>query len=136
MGQIDKKREAVVSKEFLPKNLNLGQGKIELVEYRPNYLKYESEAEGDGLAVFSEIYTKEGWSVKIDGAPAKPLRADYILRALEIPAGRHTIEWSYRAPRWNLIEGITLAFSLVILLATLLILIYTLRNARRQKNQA
>ena len=136
VGQIDKKREAVVSKEFLPKNLSFAQGQIKLVEYRPNYLKYESEADGDGLAIFSEIYTREGWSVKIDGTPANPLRADYILRALEIPAGKHTIEWSYRAPRWNLIEGITLAFSLVILLATLLILIYTFRNARQQKNQA
>ncbi len=136
VGQVDKRKVAVMSEEFLPKKLNFGEGRISLVEYRPNYLRYEYEAQADALAVFSEIYTREGWSAKVDGVEATPLRADYILRALELPQGKHTVEWSYRAPHWNLIEGITLAFSLVILISLVLILIYYIRNARRQKNQA
>ena len=136
LGQVDKREVAVMSEEFLPEKLNFGEGTISLVEYRPNYLKYEYEAQGDALALFSEIYTREGWSARIDGVEARPLRADYILRALELPQGKHTVEWSYRAPRWNLIEGITLAFSLVILGSLVLILIYYIRNALRQKNQA
>lgn len=136
VGQIDTKREAVMSEEFLPEKFSFGQGEIKLVEYRPNYLKYEYKADKDALAVFSEIFTREGWSATIDGKEVRPLRADYILRALELPEGQHTIEWRYRAPRWNLIEGITLAFSIVILSATVLTIIYTIRNARRQKNQA
>ena len=136
LGQVNKREVAVMSEEFLPEKLNFGEGTISLVEYRPNYLKYEYEAQGDALALFSEIYTREGWSARIDGVEARPLRADYILRALELPQGKHTVEWSYRAPRWNLIEGITLAFSLVILGSLVLILIYYIRNALRQKNQA
>lgn len=136
VGQVDKRNVAVVSEEFMPKKLSFGQGEIRLVEYHPQYLKYEYEADADALAIFSEIYTRQGWSAKIDGVEAMPLRADYILRALELPQGKHTVEWHYRAPRWSLVEGITLAFSLTILVSLVLILIYYIRNARRQKNQA
>ena len=72
----------------------------------------------------------------IDGVEARPLRADYILRAVEMPAGKHTIEWSYRAPNWALVEGIAMAFSAAVLIGFLLTLIYFIRNARRQKTQA
>lgn len=136
VGQVDKRNVAVVSEEFMPEKLSFGQGEIRLVEYHPQYLKYEYEADADALAIFSEIYTRQGWSAKIDGVEAMPLRADYILRALELPQGKHTVEWHYRAPRWSLVEGITLAFSLTILASLVLILIYYIRNARRQKNQA
>lgn len=136
VGQVDKRNVAVVSEEFMPKKLSFGQGEIRLVEYHPQYLKYEYEADADALAIFSEIYTRQGWSAKIDGVEVAPLRADYILRALELPQGKHTVEWHYRAPRWSLVEGITLAFSLTILASLVLILIYYIRNARRQKNQA
>ena len=139
VGRIDTKREAVVSEEFLPENFNLADAEVELVEYRPNYLRYTSQAGGNSLIVFSEIYTREGWSVSIDGQEAKPLRADYILRAVEVPAGEHTIEWRYRAPKWALIDGITMAFSVIILAAfavTIILYLRNLRNETRQENKA
>ena len=128
LGKIDTKREAVMSKEYLPENLNLAEGTISLTEYRPNYLRYEAQTEGRSLAVFSEIFTEKGWTVTIDGQEAKPLRADYILRAVEIPAGKHTVEWRYRAPKWALVEGITLAFSLVVLISLVLTIIFSIKN--------
>ena len=106
VGQIDTKREAVMTDAYLPENFNLSDGSIALEEYRPNYLRYTAKAEGNALIVFSEIFTKQGWRVTVDGTEAKPLRADYILRAVEMPAGEHTIEWRYRAPNWALVEGI------------------------------
>ena len=136
VGKIDTKREAVMTDEYLPENFNFSSGEIVLEEYRPNYLRYKASAEGNALVVFSEIFTKQGWTVKIDGEKARPLRADYILRAVELPAGEHTIEWSYRAPNWALVEGIALACSVVVLAAFLLTLIYLIRNARRQENKA
>ena len=139
MGRIDTKREAVISEEFLPENFNLADAEVKLVEYRPNYLRYESQSEGNSLVVFSEIFTREGWSVKIDGVDAKPLRADYILRAVEVPAGKHTIEWQYRAPKWAFIDGITMAFSLAVLAAfaaTIIVYLRNLRNEKRQENKA
>jgi hypothetical protein len=136
VGRIDTKREAVMSEEYLPKNFNFSEGTVTLEEYRPNYLRYKATAQGNALVVFSEIFTKQGWTVKIDGEEARPLRADYILRAVELPAGEHTVEWSYRAPNWALVEGIALACSVVVLAAFLLTLIYLIRNARRQENKA
>lgn len=136
VGKIDTKREAVVSEEFLPENFNFGSAEIELKEYRPNYLRYEYEAQGNAFAVFSEIYTTSGWRAFIDGEEVKPLRADYVLRALELPAGNHTIEWRYRAPKWRLIEGITLVFSLIVLVSLCLTIVIFIRNARRQENKA
>ena len=59
-----------------------------------------------------------------------------VLRALELPAGRHTVEWRYRAPHWALAEGITLLFSLATLAAFVITLIYSIRNERRQKIEA
>ena len=135
LGQIDTKQEAVVGNITLP-NYNFAEGEIYLTEYRPNYLRYEYSADGDAFAVFSEIYTEQGWHAFVDGEEVEPMRADYILRALSLPAGEHVVEWRFRAPRWALIEGITLVFSVAILGAILLTLIYYIRNERRQKNKA
>ena len=135
LGQIDTKQEAVIGNITLP-NYHFADGEIYLTEYRPNYLKYEYSAEGDAFAVFSEIYTDKGWKAYVDGQEVEPLRADYILRALSLPAGEHVVEWRFRAPKWALIEGITLLFSIVTLGAILLTLIYFIRNERRQKNKA
>ncbi len=135
VGEIDTKQEAVIGNITL-NNYHFGEGEISLTEYRPNYLRYDYTAEDNGFVVFSEIYTQKGWRAFIDGEEVEPICADYILRALEVPAGEHTIEWHYRAPNWRLIEGITLLFSIIILGATLLTLIYFIRNERRQKIKA
>jgi hypothetical protein len=69
---------------------------IRLVEYTPRYLKYESQSTANGLAVFSDIYYPgSGWEATIDGQEKEILRANYILRALEIPAGKHPIEFTF-----------------------------------------
>ena len=91
-------------------------GTIELVEYAPNYLRYEYDAPAEALAVFSEIYFPDGWSVTIDGRDADYFVADYILRGMELPAGKHTVEWHFRAPGWGLISVIMAVCSVVVLL--------------------
>lgn len=66
---------------------------IRLTNYaNPGNLFYESESGEDGLAVFSEVYYKT-WKAFIDGKEVPVLRANYILRAIEVPAGKHTIEF-------------------------------------------
>lgn len=135
-GEVDTKHEAVMSDEFLPENYNFTDGTVTLEEYRPNYLRYTTQSEGNALAVFSEIYTREGWRAYIDGEEVRPLRADYILRALELPAGSHTVEWRYRAPHWNAIEAVTLIFSIAVLAAFIITVIIVIRNERRQTTEA
>ena len=135
-GEVDTKHEAVMSDEFLPENYNFTDGTVTLEEYRPNYQRYTTRSDGNALAVFSEIYTREGWRAYIDGEEVRPLRADYILRALELPAGSHTVEWRYRAPHWNAIEAVTLIFSIAVLAAFIITVIIVIRNERRQTTEA
>jgi len=68
---------------------------IAIEKYRPNHLKYVSNNANDGLAVFSEMYYKDGWNAFIDGKKVDYFRADYLLRAMKIPAGKHTIEFKF-----------------------------------------
>ena len=72
---------------------NGAPGEIVLTEYRnPGNIIYSSNSETPKLAVFSEVYYKT-WKAYIDGEEVTPIRANYILRALPIPAGEHTIEF-------------------------------------------
>ena len=79
---------------------------IRLTSYEPNRLVYETENSGDAVAVFSEIYYPDGWQATIDGQPVTLGRADYILRALHIPAGKHTVEMRFDPQSLHLTEGI------------------------------
>lgn len=63
--------------------------------YAPNKLTYKSHSAQGGLAVFSEIYFPWGWNVQIDGKPAQMGRVNYVLRALQIPAGDHVISMDF-----------------------------------------
>jgi hypothetical protein len=69
--------------------------KIELVSYKPNVMKYISNNPNNGLAVFSEMYYKNGWNAYIDGELASHIRVDYALRGLTIPAGKHSVEFKF-----------------------------------------
>ena len=63
--------------------------------YAPNHLTYKSHSANGGLAVFSEIYFPWGWNVSVDGKPAEMGRVNYVLRALQLPAGDHEIDFKY-----------------------------------------
>lgn len=121
LDQIDLASEAVTDERFaevyskasmegVDQNAN-----IRLVEYKPNYLQYESTSEFDEIALFSEIYYPQGWEVRIDGEPAEYFRANYVLRAMVVPAGEHIIEWEFKIPEFRKVENITLTASLIIL---------------------
>ncbi|MBQ7855370.1 MAG: YfhO family protein [Muribaculaceae bacterium] len=65
---------------------------ISLTTYAPNRLTYHAKSQKGGVAVFSEIYFPWGWNVTIDDKPVKMARVNYVLRALNVPAGDHKIE--------------------------------------------
>ena len=89
---------------------------VVLTDWRANRLTYRTSSSRDALAVFSEIYYPKGWTAYIDGKETPHLRADYVLRALAVPAGEHTVEFRYRAPHFAALKGVTLASSLALLL--------------------
>lgn len=131
LGTLDLRTTAVVAERDAAAILSdtSAGGAIGLAEYRPNYLKYEYSAPGEAVAVFSEIHYADGWKAYVDGAEAPYFRADYILRAMRLPAGTHTVEWRFRAPGWNAVEAVTLAASLAILAAAIGALVVLLRRS-------
>lgn len=108
-------------------------GYISLVEYAPNRLKYEYEVEGDALAVFSEIYFPDGWTAYVDGNEAEYFAADYMLRAMELPAGKHTVEWRFKAPAWGVSTAITAISSWIILLGLVAVVVIEIRKRVKSK---
>ncbi|GJM28678.1 MAG: membrane protein [Cyclobacteriaceae bacterium] len=116
--QINPKSTAVVDVSRFPVSGNSfnDAGEIVLEEQRPNYLKYRYENSGSGFAVFSEIYYPEGWTASIDGEPAAIIRANYVLRALEVPDGEHIIEFQFEPSAYYTGNKIMMASSLLLLL--------------------
>lgn len=87
---------------------------IQLKEYAPNHLVYETDNTQEGVIVFSEIYYPDGWQVSIDGQPANLARADYILRALYVPAGKHQIEMRFDPSSLHVTEAIAFGALLIL----------------------
>lgn len=88
--------------------------------YNPDYLVYNTNANKEQLAVFSEIYYSPDWKAYIDGQPADYFRANYILRAMIIPAGKHVVEFKNEAPLKAKLDIVTIISS-VLLVASILI---------------
>ncbi|MGV3459227.1 MAG: YfhO family protein [Flavobacterium sp.] len=89
---------------------------ISLNQVKPNYLKYTSNNANEGLAVFSEMYYANGWNAFIDGKAAPHFQADYVLRAMTIPAGKHTIEFRFEPQIVKTGSSIALVSSILMLL--------------------
>lgn len=81
-----------------------------------NCLTYKSSSNSERLAVFSEIFYEPDWKAYIDGKPAEYIRADYVLRAMLIPAGQHVIEFRNEAPTQARLNTFTLVGSIVTVL--------------------
>ena len=98
VNEIDTRKTAVIdiSKFKAPVFQYDSTATIVNLDHKPNYLRYESQSQTTSLGVFSEIYYPEGWVATIDGKETSILRVNYTLRALEIPAGKHLIEFSFK----------------------------------------
>jgi hypothetical protein len=113
-------KEALIDKSFSDQITKqsfspLESDKIELVSYLPNELKYKYSAGEDQLAIFSEIYYPAGWKSYIDGKESKHFRADYILRAMIVPAGNHEIRFSFEPASYITGNKISLGSSILLI---------------------
>ncbi|MBR3520420.1 MAG: YfhO family protein [Paludibacteraceae bacterium] len=89
-----------VAEEVLPVDTTAN---IQMTEYKPNKVTYQSNSSQDGVALFSEVYYQPGWTAKIDGKETDHFCANWILRGLKIPQGSHTIEFEfYPKVYWSL----------------------------------
>jgi hypothetical protein len=101
---------------------------VKVVEYKPNYIKYKTQNNFNGFAVFSEIYYPHGWQTFVDGKPAEFTRVNYVLRGMALPAGTHTIEFKFDPEVVKLGSSIALASSGVLGILILLGLFYTYKK--------
>jgi hypothetical protein len=106
---------------YIIPNLDNSSSTIQLDIYKPNYLKYSSESTNDGIAIFSEIYYNKGWDAYVDGVKTDYFRANYVLRALNIPSGNHIIEFKFQPSVYSISENISLASSLILFILLFLI---------------
>ena len=132
IGQVDLQQTAIVDSKFKESLKGVNEGykdslsTIRLTNYEPNQLVYETSSPQDGIVVFSEIYYP-GWTATIDGKPADIARADYILRAMNVPAGKHTIEMRFDPQSLHITEGIAYG-AMALLLVGVIILIWIYRK--------
>ncbi|MDD2281414.1 MAG: YfhO family protein [Bacteroidales bacterium] len=108
---------------------------IKLTYYSPNELTYEYTALTEKLAVFSEVYYPKGWTAYIDGQPAEIINADFILRALKVPAGTHKVEFRYKPESFTkgaMYSRISSGLLILLLLAGIGGEIYSRRRAKAQ----
>jgi hypothetical protein len=111
---VDKRYKSIIDASNLKADPN---ATIKLTNYNPDHLTYESGSTASGIAVFSEIYYDKGWTMTIDGKEAPYFRADYVLRAAEIPVGNHTIKFDFHPASYYTGEKISLAGSILLILA-------------------
>lgn len=127
LSNLDTRNSAVLNtSEFKGESLipGDGSGSIELMDYAPDHLTYSSEVSSAQVAVFSEIWYDEdkGLRAFIDNEEVEFVRVNYILRALQIPAGKHKVEFVFEAQANG--APISLISSLLIL-ASILYLLFT-----------
>ena len=120
VGKIDVSHEAVADKKF---EAVLGQtaandstASVVLTKYEPNNMTYTVNSAKGGVVVFSEVYYP-GWSATIDGQPAELGRVNYILRALNVKAGKHEVVLDFHPSSISITETIAYTALAVLLLA-------------------
>lgn len=121
LNAFDPAKECIIDERFKSEvnGLNLqndSSASIKLIEYKPNYLKYEANTNFKSLALFSEIFYEKGWKATIDGKFASHFRANYVLRAMVIPEGKHSIEFTFDPPMYHKGNTISLVSSILLIL--------------------
>lgn len=122
IDSFDPKKEAFIHQEFKSKidEKRLGRpgnSSIELTTYKPDHLIYEYSAPNDVIGVFSEVWYDKGWKAFVDGNEIPILRANYVLRAAQLPGGNHKVEFKFEPQSYYMGENISLVASIILVLA-------------------
>ncbi|PWW25642.1 MULTISPECIES: YfhO family protein [unclassified Chryseobacterium] len=123
IGTIDNKKTAVIASSdksyFDNKPVQADSTAfINLTKYQPNELEFKSQSKTPQLAVFSEVYYPHGWKVLVDEKEVPYIKADYLLRAVHVPAGNHHIRMVFEPEVIEKGKWLSLlSFGLFILLA-------------------
>lgn len=132
LNELDNKTTAITTNEALKNNYVVDSlASITVLEYKPNYIKYESKNLNEGFAVFSEMYYKEGWNAYVDGELEPIHKVNYTLRGLKTPQGRSVIEFKFQPQVVATGSTIALASSILLLLLIVGGLFYEFKNRKK-----
>lgn len=136
LGTINTKTELVADKAFqtmIPKQIIVDStATIVETSYSPNVIKYESNAKTDQVAVFSEVYYDKGWDAYVDGVKTPYFRANYLLRALPIKAGKHQIEFRFEPASYHTGNTIALVSSILLVLALAIAIYFEIKKKKTE----
>ena len=140
LNHIDLHTTAVLDKEFASYVENFTPehdptATVRLTKYTPRYLDYEYATSKPGTIVFSEIYYPYGWKATIDGKPVDIFRVNYMLRAINVPAGTHRIHMEFDPD--SVKKGDTIAMVCIIIMYSIILLVIgaAIFRAIRKKQQ-
>ncbi len=130
---INPKETAIIHNDFAAQlsGLNVQKnGTIQLTDYKPNHITYSSNTNSDQLAIFSEVWygPDKGWNAYVDGKEVDHLRANYVLRALRVPSGSHTIEFKFEPKSYSIGATLSMICSLLIIFGLLGFIGYYLKQ--------
>lgn len=120
ISSFDPKQTAIVDQQFkkLIDTTRLGADPsafIKMEKYHPDHIEYSYSAPRDIIAVFSEIYYDKGWNMYVDGVEKPYFRANYVLRAAQLPMGNHKVEFKFEPKSYYVGEKISLAGTILLL---------------------
>ena len=123
VGKVNLRHTAVVDERFreqvgqaVPQT---GNALVTLKKYEPNELTYDVQSDKGGVIVFSEIYYP-GWTATVDGADVELGRANYILRALNVKPGHHTVVLTFKPKSVDNTETVAYIAYVVLFIAVVL----------------
>ena len=136
VGKIDLRHEAVADKTF--KSI-LGESKeqsqtsiVKITAYQPNKLTYEVNSDQGGIVVFSENYYPE-WTATVDGQDVPVGRVNYILRAIQVKPGKHTVVLSFYPKSVSTTETIAYVAMGVLILLLIAAILYEVKKKQKME---
>ena len=139
LNNLDTRRVAVVDASKFPQvkpaTYTNSAATIALTSYAPDELTYKYSATQPGTVVFSEIYYADGWQATLDGQPVPHFRVDFVLRAMQVPAGTHEIKFTFQPKEYAIGNTVSLASSIGVLLAVVAAGVYGFRQKEREERE-
>ena len=138
LSTLDLHTTAVLDRSFAGHVGNLVPGHddaahVRLTSYTPPRLDYECHASRPGTIVFSEVYYPYGWKATLDGQPVDHYRVNYLLRAINVPAGDHAITFVFDPD--SVRKGDTLSVICVCIMYATLLALLAIALVRRRKSK-
>jgi hypothetical protein len=139
-GEFDPLEVAVIRDGFKKdiNDANIGKDSaafVRLAKYGLNEISFESSNSRDGIAVFSDMYYPYGWKAYVDGKETPIAKANYVLRAVKVPAGQHKIEFKFHPDTFYKGNTISLISSLLLVLICGGAIFQSFRNRKQEDNK-